>query len=506
MPGAAMLEAGRAAAQHLVEDGGSVDTPAALCGASIPAPLILPSSSQNAALPDVQCTLSTDGSPNPTVIVQGRSASGPPNTHLSAEVYRCLPAQPMEANVVAHYGTACIRSVLHRASACPPVQAATCGGMLLERQAAPGYYCHPTALDATLHLAAVDSLEIQSTTSSARVPVGAAAFLAPAQGRCSGTCWPTMACESTSSSATVASYTLCGSGTGGSAFHLEQLQSKALRQASDITGLAATPTPAQTATYQQTWLATQPVKQSAEVPAATAAAALSLSSQGTLVQLLRRSSTRTSANVFDASQRALWCVQRQPVDSLHLAAVTETGALHTPVGCLASQLAGVVAAAAVHGLLKAAVLEGPGSSTLPSTTTADSQAPGGRLVPPAAMDVYAAANARHGVWLLASLRQAVQEQQTPTSSWGLVAGTITITGGMGALGLTVAGWAAVALPSARLQLSGRSASGHIPSSLASAMFVSTVQSDAAVAADMHSAAFGDRNTAVYVHAGELQYQ
>lgn len=509
-----MLEAARAAAQQLADEArtavGSSGSTASLAAAAIPAPLILPSGSKGgaagAAYPVVRCSVSFGGVSAPVVQLQSRSSgsSGAPPTNLRAEL--CCHVAVTASNASMQHTSSAMRALLSSSMAgTVPVAVASCGGLVLQAEhVAPGYRCHPAALDATLHLgifAAPDQLQPGSSSSGGgpappRVPVAAAYFHAPAQGAAAssaGSAWPQMQCETATADATTASYALLSSaGSAAVTFRLAQLQSRAVRGASRSSATAvAAATSLRSYRVQH---AARSVAAASTVPVAEAAITLS-GSQSRLVLLAQH-------GVFGAAQAALRLLQQeQQVGSLQHTATSAAGQPGGPAGVPQAQHLAALTAAALQGMLKSAAAEGGASASLPQCTSISYLQPAaGRMELPLAADVFAAPHLHQGAWLQPELlRDSSTAADSPAA--GPPEGSV-ISGGMGSLGLLVATWLASSGVHS-IALWGRSAASQLPAALiGSDCQVTSAMCDAAAAADVAAASERDRNTAVFIHAGQ----
>ena len=514
VPAAAMLEASRAATQQLVNESAFVagSNTVVLAGASIPAPLILPTASASgttAALPVVRCTVTYGSSAAPAVQLQSRAAaSGAAATHLKASLCSHVLLPVAAASRPASSGSRALSALLSPAAgaAAAPAPLVACGGMQLAAEhLGPGYHAHPAALDATLHLG-VFAVPAGSGTAP-RVPVAAAYFHAPLQGAHAAggsVAWPLLRCDAATAGSTTASYSLlpCGSTAGASpAFTLDSLQSRALAGAAGTAGPAALA--AGLASYRIQYAAHSAAV--AAAPAAGRPAAVSLATPSGRLALLQRPGACVRAGVLGASHKALRALQQAaPGSSFHLSAVCGAGHLAAPQHHASSS-----AAAAMQAMLKAAAAEAPASAALPSSTLRSHLLPATLLAAAApAGDVFAAPLLEGSVWQLPQLCSDGPETEARLAGTQLAGGGVSVSGGMGALGLLLASWAAAAQgdggSGGGITLWGRSASGQLlPASLVAAgCLVTAAMCDAAAAADMAAAADRQRSTAVYVHAGE----
>ena len=523
-----MLEAGRAAAQLLLYESrssGGGGSAAALQGAAIPAPLLLPAGAvpggRPSALPVVRCTVSLGaaGSP-PGVQLRSLARQAGGTNHLTATVC-CTPAVDARPGQVGAPTTAraALLSQGRGAATTAAATASACARLDQRQLASSGYFCHPAAVDATLHLGLYAGPWRWASGGAAapaplRVPVAAAFFLAPAQGACAGVGWPAMlggAAPHTGS--TLASYSLL-SGAGGStdAFRLQQLQSRALGNQPAID--QQQPQPQQQpsgigphlTSYAVEWVQ-QPVAESSTGKQPPAGLVLAVQ-QGRLA--LRTAASDAAAAVFGGVQAALRLLQQQGAGSpASLAALTVCGVQADPAAPPAAAVLHGTAllAAAVQGLLRAGAAEAPASAPLPHAHAIhylEGAAPGG----PPGGDIFAAPVRQLGSWH--APRLVHDEQGAAVSSQqgglGLVLGSVAISGGMGSLGLLIAGWISVAAPAARLILWGRSAAALLPAALvAGPAEVCAMQCDAAAAADFAGVAQMGGPVEAYVHTGEAGF-
>ena len=512
-----MLEAARGAAQMLADESKANAGVVALTAASIPAPLILPHG-DGAPMPAVRCTVHSSLGAAPLAQLQSRTNNGAATTHLAAGL--AAPAQLAAACSASAPGgsTGTLLSVLLSPSATTRAHHTTaCGSIFLEeqQQAGPGYFCHPAAVDATLHLGLYADLAQGGGGPGApaggdpRVPVAAAFFTAPSAEGCGGAWAPAMHCESFTASATVASYELRSSSTPTTpAFLLAQLQSKAVRSTPKERGApAAALEEAPLTCYCAEWRAAAPAVQSLERGAlhSSAPEVLLSSSHGRLALLSSLTAGCAARAVFEASQRALRYLQRAELPgSLVLEATTAGAVVPVPVGA-PRLLARALAVQAVQGMLKVAVAERAAGALLPGCRLYDVLQPARHHELSDSLgntDVHAASNAQLGVWFLPTLQRTKLTAATPTPPFARLSGaTVVIGGGLGALGLLMAAWAGAAMRPARVQLWGRTASAALPSALTGgSTLLSATQGDAAAAADGWGAA--DRTTSIYMHAGK----
>lgn len=566
VPAAAMLELGRAAAQQLLDDskaapydaGGTTSSAeAALASASIAAPLMLPGVG-GGVLPALRCLLSFSAaageavSEPPEVQLQSRGGGVQPVTHLQARLARQAGASAVRGSTgaTASCGSLLLQiSIAGRAKAAAP-ETAACGALELHAEhVAPGWHCHPAALDATLHLALCAEPSPQhaqhgggddaAPAPPAKVPVAAACFRAPAQGQGAGSggaSWPLMACDAADPAATTASYALLG-GSGAAAFHLHGLQSRAVGgRAAGAAAAAATAAAAVAGAWPV--LASYAVQHAVHFPSSRAAAdvsakaeaAVSLSAGAAVSALLpaQPSGLPLAAAVFGGAQSVLRRLQesQQPGSSggnpLRLAAATGL-----PSRCCVAPsrhgnaAAAVALAAAALAMLKCAAAEPGWQGAQPLCATHSSLAPARDCAAPAeadapAGDLFAAPHRSQSAWLLPQLL-GEPEVQAGTAGAAAAAGSaaagqlaaeaaggVAISGGLGALGLLAAAWLAGGsrLPCS-IALWGRSASSQLPPPAlrASLAPVSAVQCDVSVAADAAAATGLQRSVGSYWHAG-----
>ncbi|KAL4457258.1 hypothetical protein ABPG75_012123 [Micractinium tetrahymenae] len=528
VPGAAMLEASRAAAQCLLDDAkldsSTGSTTAALCGISIPAPLPLPGtasngSSSSSAMPLVRCVVSHGDGGRLALQLQSRAAGRAPATNIQAAVcsHVQLPVTAAEASMSARRSVLLQRltaASLVAASRPAPVAAAACGSMDLRGQlAAPGFHFHPAAIDAATHFGVFAVPEartakgaIGSHAVQLRVPAGAAYFHAPRQGTAGGACWPVMSSsgggEAAASSSPLVSFGLLHGAEPGSsaACQLCQLQ---LKSVSGQPAAAASKAATSMASYQVD-LDAHSVADQVSSPAS--GCAVSLSGQSGSVRLLGRCGNQLAvpAAVWSAAQRVLRFLQQHGSGSLQLASAVQDSCSVAPVAACAASTA---AAAAVQGLLRCAAAEG---RELAGSVTTSTLAAGGLTAAAPASDVFLVPHLQQRAWLLAQLRSGHQQSQPSTASVQPLSydGSAAISGGTGALGLLVAAWMAAqdasrAAAAGPLCLWARSAAVRLPAALVSSRrLVSVVQCDAAAAADVAAASHGQqRDTSVFVHAG-----
>lgn len=509
LPAAAMLEAARAAAQQLVDGSkpsvaAGVGGTAALAAASIPAPLILPadsgSSSNAAALPLARCTVSFGSQAAPTVRLDSRSngATGAV-TNLAAQLssqarVAAGAAGPAQASPAS-------RQQLLRARPGARLAGAACGSMQLAPEyAAPGWHCHPAALDATLHLGVFAAPQSSSSGAGPKVPVAAAYFAAASSGSGSGL-QPVMLADSASSSTTVASYALLSSSSE-AAFRLQQLESRAVGRSREAA--AAKP---ELVNYSSCLAAHTPVALLSG--ASPTSAAISLSGSKGRVSLLQQvSQPAVTSAVLGASQKALRLLHSSAsAGKLRLAAAAVASQLPAAGGAPGSLFAVGLAAAAVQGLLKGAVAEAPTAAPLPSCLSRSYLQPAGITAEaPASGDVFAAPHLAHGAWLLPNLGSEQQQQHVAASRSApmpRLGGSILISGGLGSLGLLTASWLA-GKEHSTVCLLGRSASNQLPPALtASGCLVIAKQCDTAATADV-AAACAECSTTAYIHAGRYR--
>ncbi len=514
VPAAAMLEAARAAAQQLVDASNAAagaDT-AALAAASIPAPLILPagsgSSGSGAALPLARCTVSFGGAANPAVRLESRSrAAAAAVTNLAAQL--CSHARFTAAHQPAPAGQA-LRQLLAASLPSEAPAAAACGSIQPQPEhAAPGWHCHPAPLDATLHLG-VFATPHASSSAAPRVPVGAAFFVAASSrdSNSSGSAtWPVMLADSASAHTTVASYTLLSSSCA-AAFSLQQLESRAVGSSRQRQPAAVSAGPHLTS-YSICAAAHNPAAAISAAGGSTAALSLS-DSTGRLALLPHGSVAASDVAVFGPAQKALALLcSGGSAGSLRLQAVTAHDQPANPTSVPARQLAACLAAVAVQGLLKAASAEAPAASALPSFVSSSYLQPAGTTAEePASADVFAAPLLAHGTWLLSQLLPEQHQRGTVPSGAAThkLGGSITISGGLGSLGLLTASWLAAEQQSSTIRLLGRSASSSLPQVLtASSCLVTARQCDTAAAADVAAAMCAKRDTTAYIHAGGLLF-
>lgn len=518
VPAAAMLEASRAAAQQLFDDSKIVSgsNSVALVSASIPAPLVLPAGSSTtgaaAALPVVRCSIAFGGSAAPMVQLQSRgSSSSAASTNLRAELCSHVQlAAPAGTSQPSSFSRAASQLVfLNTTAAAAPAPLVACGGMAQEAEhAGPGYQCHPAALDATLHLGvfAVPHQQQDSNSPAApRVPVAAAYFHAPLQGTtaASSTAWPLLRCDAATADSTTSSYALLSGGvSGGAAFQLHQLQSRALRSSSSATQKEATSAAASLATYTVQYAAHSAAVCGGRL--AGAHAAVSLAGSAGRLALLRHPRIQAAPAVFGAAQKALRRLQQEG-SSVSLAAITATAYTAAPAGAQHQHNSSTIAASALQGMLKAAAAEAAATAQLPGYVSRSYLQPTAPVRGAADGDVFAAPHLEGGSWQLPQLTSGAQQLEAEPLPAELAGSNVAISGGMGALGLLIASWlSAQAGSSGSTSLWGRSAAARLPTSLVSSgCLITAAQCDAAVASDMSAAADRQCSITAYIHAGEL---
>ena len=535
MPAAAMLEASRAAAQLLIDDSkassGSSSGGAALLAASIPAPLILPaggSSSHAAAasIPAVRCTVIFGSSSSLAAVqLQSMSSSGSsaPATNLAAQLCSHTHLSALgSAPAVASGSSGALRLILGSSVAARASPLTAFGSLLLEQQhCAPGYHCHPAALDATLHLgifAAPDQQQGSGSPAPPRVPVAAGYYNAPSQGSTTvSASWPVMQCDSATADATTASYALLsGARTSSNGFQLQHLQSKSIRSraAAAAAGGKADSVP-ELASYRVQYAVHSLAGPAASIATGRRHPVASLASSAGRLSL-RQQQSSSGAAVFGGAQEALRFLQQQHSKTLQLTAAT--GSLHhTAPGATGGQaLSNTLLAATVIGMLKSASAEASATAALPGSLTYSHLHPAASPAGAAPeSDVFVAAHLQHGAWLTPVLMEDPQPAAAaltpalPALLQQLASGSIAISGGMGSLGLLIATWLAASRAdcsagSGGITLWGRSAAAPLPGGLASSScLVTASHCDAAACADIGAAADSQRRTAAYIHAGEL---
>ena len=174
-PGAAMLEAAMAAG-HVLLDGAAAAQPA-LCGVSIPAPLVLP----EGITPLLLLTTIDAGHVR---VMSAPSADIKGQTHLTGHVDQLAAAAPAAADVCSPQRTTCAALLggQHAPAQYPPAACASLEHSVSNQQAAQ-YHVHPALTDCTTQ---VSSALNTSSNSVSRVPAGVGAFALPAAAR-SGT-------------------------------------------------------------------------------------------------------------------------------------------------------------------------------------------------------------------------------------------------------------------------------------------------------------------------------
>ena len=529
VPGAAMYEVSRAAAQLLV-DGAKSGGVAALTGISIPAPLLLPTggSCGDTVLPSVRCTVSHahGGAPNVRLQSVGGSTSRASATNISAHVCRLVQPAPAAApTTIPAAITAVCRVALARVAAAPLSTAraanaapAACSTLELRGAlAAPGFHCHPAAVDAATHcgIFAVPEQRQPGTAArpvSLRLPAGAALFQASHQGSAGGACWPVMHDQGSKGDASRVSFEmLAGSrsagGSGASCLGLHQLLLKPLRSspAAPDKQVAAG---AAADVGQQRGVVRYSVQHAVHLAAAAADSsrtahgpAARLGGSGGSLAVLSKADR--PAAVWSGAQRALRYLQQHGSTSVQLAAVLDASHVMAPSPPSQQDDSSAAVAGAVLGLLKGVAAEG---GALAGARTRSCLA---AVVPwPAhpAGDAYAVPHLLQSAWLLRELCSAVPAAAAVPAASKLASGsTVTISGGMGALGLLVAGWLAGAESSgapAAVTLWGRAATAPLPPALlASGQLVTARQCDVASAADVAGGSTAARHTDIYMHAG-----
>lgn len=508
IPAAAMLEVCRAAAQVMLDEGrasSSGSATAALVAANIPAPLILATLANkgpSGTLPAVRCVVGyADAGAVEVVLISSSSnninsrSGSTTSTHLRASACQ-LFSSPAPVRLGRGGSRILCPWVLLPP---PPVVGTATGSMdLLPHQAGPGYHCHPCTIDATLHLGLFAALQHGSVAASApRVPVAAALFTGSQQA-CGGHAlmWCDSGAASTASS--IASYTLGPAGAGGlPAFTLQDLQSKAVSRSSGAQPQAG-PQPQVLPTYAVRWQASAPAVLREVSTAWRHSNGLSLSGADGALRLPALGST---GSVRQGLQQALRLLQQQPARSSLQLVARESLAVLAP----GSQPAGCgLLAASVAGMLKAASAE-TADRLQAKSASLDLLMPSSQE--PAhwpAGDVFAAPTLLHSTWMVPLLERQQHEVAAPhlpeQASWGAV----TISGGMGTLGLLAASWLCQQSEEPiSLCLLGRSAASSLPSAirLSATAAVSALQCDAAAAEDIQAAARLCTPVSLYIHAG-----
>ena len=179
-PGAAMLEAGLAAA-HLLLDGGSASTQPALCAASIAAPLVLPESSSRSAL-----LLVTTIEAGNVRVSSTSAADSKGKVHLAGRLEQLAaaalphkaapaPADDEPSNQRTLREVVLARQRMHY----PPAATAMLEHRVRDQQAGQ-YHVHPALIDCATQVGGALNT---SGTSISRVPAGVGAFALPATAR-----------------------------------------------------------------------------------------------------------------------------------------------------------------------------------------------------------------------------------------------------------------------------------------------------------------------------------
>lgn len=494
MPAAAMLEAGRAAVQALVAETRSSGAPAALAAASIPAPLILPTPGSNGALPAVRIAVMAGGA----IAVESAGRAGALTANLLAVAATCQPLSALQAK----QGASRLQAWLAGFVPQPSAHMAATGTLETQaEQVGHGYICHPATIDATLHLGLLTSLSgrenLNITVPAApHVPVGAVFFAGNTISTSHGAA-PIMWCEpgSVSASVTVASYALLSSGSSGPAFTLQELQSKAVGGSMVLQHAGV-----HLASYAIDWQAAEPAQLVASARGAHHSATNVLLTNA--MGKLSLSHCYSITGVFVGLQRSLRLLQQQHGSTIELGPTAGLGAMQQPGGCVMS-VSSAALTLAVQGMLKTVAAE-TNDSVHASCQLSDPLLPAALRAGLAEhnVNVFGPSHLHHGILMSPQL----QQQSGVAAECGAGASdSVTVSGGLGALGILVTGWLLQCdnKPSS-ITLLGRSTSSELPAVLQTGELtaVSSLQCDSASTDDSHAAlCFHSRRTTLYIHAG-----
>lgn len=459
MPGAAMLEAGFAAAASLLP--GEVQGTAALVNAGIAAPLLLVCLGSGKTLAAQTLLLKVqqyDG----VVELSSRTAHGRPALHLSASA--CDAAVPRKPHAAAVYVPLPVAAsaLLQQAAAgaLPTWQGASVGSLTLltASPSSDGYQCHPAAVDAATHLGALLDLELGA---AARVPVALGAY---------SSCGAELTDDALLTSAGCGQVALDGSRTSSfglvSAAGLPALRLQGLRSL-PLGARPAAPTEATRSaaeasaaadcyTYATVWQAAAPAVGTASQGAAATIASGNvslLSSSGMVAMSQATPSEPLHVQALQGYGPALCLLQTLDRGLNKQPWLTAVGPCGT-VGTTSGSKSQVTSAAAVGGLLRVAALEQPlwqlGLSLL------DSNRQAGPFLPssPGAHGAATAGSTELWPQLLLSMQAPASSRPQPAAAWPT---THVITGGLGGLGLLAASWLPNATtPPCAMLLLGRS--------------------------------------------------
>ena len=524
VPAAAMLEVSLAASQILADESKILGGVVALTTASIPAPLILPGATSG-VIPAVRCSVSFGGGGQPAVQLQSRTGSAPHATNLQAQL--CCKVQLISrpaTSVVswASHGALQPVTAVTAAAATHPLPQAFGGIHLNVVHMSQGHQCHLTVLDATLHLgifavAQPSSSRAASGPAPPRVPVAASYFSAGSMD--SSSSFPLMECESSSASATAASYSLQSGVAQGSGFELQRLQSKA------IGGQRLAAASGQKAGGSGGSLRQYVLQHAAACPADSVTAvrrpgaAVGLASDTWRLSLSQQGGGR-AALVFGGAQKVLRFAQQANGASgrLQLQSVSAlpTLQLHPAPMAHRSHSDTAVLVSALQGMLKAAAADAPAAALLPiACSTSPLHSTSLAALQPAWLhDLYTSPHQLQGTWMSTALLPEEQQLQVgldeaALSGPGQACGEVVISGGTGALGLLIARWLVgrrIASPTGITLWARSAAFAVLPTSLvagASAALVTVRRCDGAAAADVQQASDACRAAAVCVHASEF---
>lgn len=510
-PAAAMLEAAAAAILSMLSaSSGGLSAQAAVTGASIPAPLVLPSAAQQPkALISLAVTvLARSGS------MEVASASTNRQIHLKATAACMLSSGECPAvDRCQHVLSAAIAGAFGNVEGKRTGGRAAVASMAQSwRQPGGQYLIHPAVVDNCTQAGAALAAPIESSEQVTRVPAGLRAFAIPGK-MAAPECFASAVVAGLMANGTAVSDYKLGSETGGgSAMTISGMLFKPVSRGSAKSALTAAAPFAvspQNAVYELTWAAADPATgrtgpPSQRRPLLTWHAMSAGGARTTAVQVASRNTGNALATSlrFIQSQAATISARAASV-RLHTSTMP-ADALFGCAGIFSERCGAALGEAGASGLLRVAAQEFPGTSW---QHYAGSDA--ASLLQPT--DAFGMSS-NCGL----TLAPRLQRSQGPAANGPFilgqaqpcVAGSLIVTGGLGDIGSLSATWAAEALHGVHLHLTGRSgrASQPLPQALLSgAAAVHIVRCDGAQACEVDALVRGIRSAdpplRAVVHAG-----
>ena len=512
-PAAAMLEAAAAAVLSMLSaSSGGLSAQAAVTGASIRAPLVLPSTvqQQQAFISLAVSVLARYGS------VEVASATTTRQTHLKAAAACMLPPDEpppvgcrqrlLSAAIAEAFGSLKEEQKDGRTAVASVAQS--------WRQPSGQYLIHPAVVDNCTQAGAAVAAPNGSAEQVTRVPAGLHAFAITGRMAAQDSFASATLVGLTADGTAVSDYKLSSNTGGGSAMAISGMLFKPVSQRSaplsspSAAAIAGSP---QDAVYKLTWAVAEPAAGRVGPPAQRRPLltwhAMSPGGARTAALLVASSST---GNALAASLRFIQ--SQAAAGSARAASVrlhTSTTPADAELGCAGASSkwdGAALGEAGASGLLRVAAQEFPGTSW--QHYAGSNAAAASSLRPTDAFGTSSQCGLTLAPRLQHSQEPAGKGPFTLGQAQNHIAGSVIVTGGLGDIGSLSAAWAAEARPGAHLYLIGRSgrASQPLPQALLSgAVAVHVVRCDGAQACEVDALVRGIREAGpplrAVIHAG-----